>query len=365
MKAVILCAKKKETLFPFSETKPTGLTPIMGRPIVWHLIESLENNGITDIHLVTNYREEDFEEEFSGYTNVNLVHQENLSGTGEAVKTCDFIEEDFVIINGDVIVSSKDLENLLNKHKSGNQDMTLLATDENKPEKFGVLSIKDDQINSIQEKPENPENTLINSGIYVTSPEIFQEIENAEADDLTDAVKSFAKSKSAKFELIQDHWIDIGSPEKLWKADQIKRNYLINSTSISNDAEIAETAKITGEAVVRPGAKIKPGTVIEGKVFVGEGTELGPNSVVRDSTINDNCMVRNSTLEKAVLFEENILDAYVSIDSCILGEECSIKSGTSIKESFIGARSFIEVNNSIIGTKFVPDARTDLGEISK
>ena len=63
--------------------------------------------------------------------------------------------------------------------------------------------------------------------------------------------------------------------------------------------------------------------------------------------------------------EENIIDPYVAVERSILGEESDTKSGTVIRESFIGGRSYIDMNNSIRGIKFVPDARTDLSEISK
>lgn len=365
MKAVILCAKKKDSLFPFSESKPTAMLPIMGRPLVWHLIDSLENNDIDEIYLVTNYKEEMFREEFEEYTNVNIVHQEETNGTADAVKTCDFIEEDFIIVNGDVIVSSNDITNLIEKHKSGNQKMTILATDRNKPEKFGVLSIKDDSINKIKEKPDEPDNTLVNTGIYATSPEIFDKADAIYTQDITDIVANFAKTEEAKFELITNHWIDIGSAEKLWRADQTKIKHLIDRKDISKEAEVSENAEINGNVVIRPGAEIRPGTVIEGEVYIGENCIVGPNSVIRDSTVNKNSEVRNATLEKSVVFENCFIDPYVHIENSIIGEESSIKPNSVITESFIGGRSYIEINNSIRGTKFVPDARTDLGEISK
>lgn len=365
MKAVILCAKKKDTLFPFSETKPTALTPVMGRPLVWHIIESLESNGINEIYLVTNYKEEMFEEEFEGYTNVNLVHQEETKGTADAVKTCSFIDEDFIIVNGDVIVSSEDIGNLIDKHEAGGQKMTILATDQNKPEKFGVLSIKDDKIKGVKEKPDEPDNTLVNTGIYATSPEIFAKADEIYTESLTDIVAQFAESKSAKFELIRNHWIDIGSAEKLWKANQTKLNHLVAEKDISKGAEISEKCTISGDVVVRPGAEIKSGSVIEGKCYIGENAVIGPNTVVRDSIVNEDVEIRNATLEKTVVFEDCFVDPYIFIENSIIGEETSIKSGTVIKECFIGGRGFIEMNNSIRGTKFVPDARTDLGEISK
>jgi len=366
MKAVVPCAKKKEGLFPFSESKPTALMPVMGKALVKHNIEALRDNGVDEVYLVTNYLEEKFEQEFGERTDVNIVHQEEVTGTASALKKVDFIEDDFLVVNGDVIVSENDLESLLTHHENNDSTVTLLGTDESKPEKFGVLSITNDDVVDIREKPDTPENNLINTGIYVFTPEIFREIDELEEDQksVTDAVKNLAQREEAKYELIDDYWIDINSPEKLWEADKIKREFEITDTDTEN-AKISENAEIKGKARIEKGAKIKAGTVIEGKAFIGKNSVIGPNTVIRDSTVTKNSQIRNANVEEGLLFERCIVDPHVHLENFILGEESDVKSGTVIRESFIGARSFIEMNNSIYGKKFVPDARTDLSEISK
>ena len=361
MKAVIPCAKKKESMFPLSETKPTGLMPVGGVPIVKKLIRALEKIGADDIYIVTNHLEEQFEEEFGEYTNINIVHQETLNGTAGAVEACNFIEEEFIVVNGDVMISESDLERLSDKHSEKAGKICMLATYDDKPEKFGVLSITHDRVDSIVEKPDDAENKLVNSGIYLLEPEIFDLL--GDKDDLTDAVSEMAEAGDAYFEIIEDYWLDIGSPQKLWEADRTNREY--SSKEIDSEAEIHEEAVIEGNSVVEKGAKIKAGTVIEGKCFIGSDAVVGPNTVVRNSSIGPRCQLRDCSIEKSVLFEDSILDSFVSVENSVIGEKSDFKSGSVIKESFIGARSFVEMNNSIRGVKFVPDARTDLSEISK
>lgn len=365
MKAVIPCAKKKDDLFPFTESKPTGLIPVMGKPLVNHIIHNLQELGVEDIYVITNHLESDFKETFEEYTNVNLIHQENPTGTADALELCSFIEDDFFVVNGDVIVSEEDLQALKQKHVSTDSDATILATDQNKPEKFGVLSITNDSVSSIDEKPEEAENPLVNTGIYVFKPSIFEAIEVSDSSDLTDSVKRMVENNDVRFELAQKYWIDINTPKKLWKADQIKRTNEIRDTSISNKAEVHEEAEIAGNARIEEGAKIKPGTVIEGDTFIGEDAVIGPNASIRNCTIGDKSQIRQSAIEEVLTFEKSILDPNVFIEQSILGEETDVLSNTAIRESFIGPRSFIEINNSIRGVKFVPDARTDLSEISK
>ncbi len=367
MKAVIPAAKKKESMFPFSETKPTGLMPVMGRPLVKHLIHALQDIGVDDIYIVTSHLEEKFEEEFGEYTNVNTVHQEDLTGTAAAVETCDFIGEDFFVVNGDVMVSTRDLENLKQKHEEFDSDVTMLATEEEKPEKFGVLSITNDKVVSIEEKPEEAENTLVNTGIYVFSPEVFDVIDGLgnKQTSITDAVDRLVEREGARFEFITDYWIDIGSPRKLWKADEIKREYSIGRDEIHTDAEIHDTVEIDGDAVIEENAIVKAGTVLEGKVFIGRGAIIGPNTVISDSSVARNSQLEAAKVESSNIFESVILDPTVYVEDSVVGEEADVKPGSVIQESFLGARSYVEMNNSMRGVKFVPDARTDLAEISK
>lgn len=366
MKAVIPCAKKKDSLFPLSETKPTGLMPLKGVKSVNYLIEDLEKIGITEIYLVTNYKERQFKEAYGEYDNVEIVHQDKLEGTAEAINCCNFIEEDFIVVNGDVIISEQDLRNLRNKHKDKKGKITLLGTEENKPEKFGVLSIRDDKVVDLEEKPDDPENPLINTGIYVFSPEIFESINQLkEGENLIDAVQNFIKEETAYYELVENYWIDIGSPSKLWHADKIKRETLITEQKISEKAKIEENAIVKEKVEIGKNTVVKSGAVIEGETHIGDNCVIGPNTVIRDSSISENCQIRNAHVEESIVFEENIVDPFTYIEKSIIGEESDFKSGSVVKQSYIGGKSFIEMNNSIRGVKFVPNARTDLSEISK
>ena len=361
MKAVIPAAKKKENMFPFSESKPTSLMPVKGEPLILQTIEKLKSQGVDEIYVVVNYMEDAFRELFDGRTDVNVVLQENLSGTAKALKTVDFIEDDFIVINGDVVISEKDIRKLIESHEG---DLSLLATDESKAEKFGVLSIQNDEIVSIEEKPENPENSLINSGIYLLRPDIFELLNASDNPSLTEIINENIEAFDARFRLIEDYWIDIGGPKKLLEADRVLREKEL-VLNISDDAKIAENASIGEKVRIGTSVTIEDGAVIKGPTVIGENSYIGPNTVIESSTIGTNSQIENCHIHSSLLFEENIVDSFNDLENIVLGEECDLKPGSVLKESFIGPRSYIDMNNSIRGVKFVPDARTDLGEISK
>lgn len=365
MKAVILCAKKKENLFPFTETRPTGLTPIAGKPAVRHLVSDLQEAGVKEVYLVTNHLEQEFEEEFEEYSNVSIVHQEEVTGTADAVKCCDFIEEDFFVVNGDVIVSTGDLKNLKKKHLNERPEATVLGDNEEKPEKYGVLSIINDEVKSIEEKPEEAENSLVNTGVYIVRPSIFGNIEESESSSLADVVGDIAEAGKVKMDVINDYWMEIDSLRRLWKADRFKREKTLEDQEIADSAEIDSSAEIKGEVKIKSDAVIRENSTVEGPAVIGENTVIGPKTLVHNSTVGEKSQIRGATVENSFLFEEQIIDSHVHVEQSVLGEEVDVKAGTVIYESFIGAESFIEMNNSIKGATFYPDARTDLGEISK
>ncbi len=360
MKAIIPAAKEKKSMFPLNDALPTPLMPLNGKPLILHTIEKLKSCNVDEIYIVANYRLEKFQNLFENRNDVNVIVQENLSGTAEALKTCDFIEDDFIVINGDVVVSENDIKRLLDSFSDG---FSIMAVDNKRPEKYGVLSIENDKVLNIIEKPEKPENPLVNTGLYVFSPEIFDMIESSGQESLTNVVADNLEAVDCRYILAKDFWIDIGSGKELLKADKVLRENELKS-SVSEKAEISEHASIGENVRIEDGAVIKAGAAVENS-FIGKNTLIGPNTVIKSSTVSAGCELDGCVIDHSLLFQDCIVDPFTHLERVTLAEECDLKSGTVIRESFIGPRSYIDMNNSIRGVKFVPDARTDLSEISK
>lgn len=365
MKAVVLCAKKKDNLFPFTETKPTGLIPVKGKPAVRNLVEDLRAIGTDRVYLVVNHLQEKYMEEFQEDGDVECVVQEDVTGTADALENVDGIEDDFIVVNGDVLVSRSDLKQLKRKHLNERSLATVLGDNQDRPEKFGVLSITNDDVNSIVEKPKDAQNSLINTGVYAFRNSIFEHIEASDSSSIAEVVGAAAETEKVKMEVIDDYWMEIDSLKHVWKADSFMREKDFEDKQIADSAQVSDGAEIRGNVVIEADAVVRENSTIEGPAFIGEGSVIGPGTVIHHSTVCRNSQIRNATVESSFLFENQVVDPYVHIEQSVLGEGVDVKSGTAIAESFIGAESFIEINNSVKGAKFYPDARTDLGEISK
>jgi bifunctional UDP-N-acetylglucosamine pyrophosphorylase/glucosamine-1-phosphate N-acetyltransferase len=193
MKAIILTAGEGTRMRPLTTTRPKTMLITGGKPLIQYNIESLRDAGIKDITLVVGYKKEVIEEYFGDGSdfgvNINYAVQDGQLGTAHAIGSAEkFIDESFIVLNGDIIVNYDLIRNLIEKYATRTSNnvksvMTLINVDD--PSNYGVVSMVNDQIKEIVEKPaegEAPSN-LANAGIYLFSTEIFDAIKKTELSE--------------------------------------------------------------------------------------------------------------------------------------------------------------------------------------
>ncbi|MEM3195654.1 MAG: nucleotidyltransferase family protein [Metallosphaera sp.] len=168
MKAIILAGGYGKRLRPFTDEKPKPLLDIGGRPILEWQILWLKRFGITEIVLLTGYKREvliDWASQNSDRLGVNFVFsvENEPLGTGGAIKKVKhFVNEDFLVINGDIL-TNLDVTRL--------QDMSIALVPLRSP--YGVVKTEGDVITEFTEKPILYD-YWINAGVYKFNPDIFE-----------------------------------------------------------------------------------------------------------------------------------------------------------------------------------------------
>jgi bifunctional UDP-N-acetylglucosamine pyrophosphorylase/glucosamine-1-phosphate N-acetyltransferase len=82
---------------------------------------------------------------------------------------------------------------------------------------------------------------------------------------------------------------------------------------------------------------IEPNTYLHGKTRLGANCRVGPNTIIRDSTIGDGCIILSSDLTEATI-EENVH----------IGPYARLRSGAHLARNvFMG--NYGEIKNSYIG----------------
>ena len=176
MKAVILAAGEGSRMRPLTYTRPKVMLPLANRPILEHLLVEANKAGIREFIFVVGYRDEQVRDYFGGGdrwgVSIDYATQRKQLGTADAVKTVEsLINGNFVVMNGDIIVSQKDIGNLISKRGS-----TLSVFEVEDTEGLGMVEVKGDEVVHIYEKTESPPSHMANAGLYLFTPDIFDAV---------------------------------------------------------------------------------------------------------------------------------------------------------------------------------------------
>ncbi|NYT18298.1 MAG: NTP transferase domain-containing protein, partial [Methanobacteriales archaeon] len=223
MRGIILTAGEGTRMRPLTLTRPKTMLPVGGKPLLQYNLEALRDAGVKDITLVVGYYQEVVEEYFQDGekfgVKIEYVTQEERLGTAHAIATAgSSMNEEVIILNGDILVQSQVIKSLIEKYQRTNCDTILTLTEVDDPSSFGVVELQNDKITDIIEKPDpgKAPTNLINAGIYLFTPKIFEAIKKTSKSprgeyEITDSIKIQIHGGEEVLGLtFQDRWIDIG-----------------------------------------------------------------------------------------------------------------------------------------------------------
>lgn len=358
MKAVVVCGVAGEEIFPITDSRPPALMPLAGRSLAGRLVEQFLGAGVDEVVIVTGERVDMFRTEFEARETVSVV-ETDAESYGAAILEAD-PSEGFACATGDIYVSDGEIRRAVESLQDG--QMSVLAEPSDRDRGFGFLKLGEQELLDSASQQTNETKPLISTGVCGLKPGFLQSLEKSDGN-LINALDVAAQSSDVNVEMVRGVYTRVDSPENMFETgSEVRRNL---TGHISKDASIHDIAHVSDEAVVRTGAEVGPNATVLGQSYIGAETEIGAGTIVEDSSIHSGTQVLNADVRRSAVWEDAVLDPNTSIERSIVCEESVVRSSTSITQSFVGPRSHIEVNNSIRGVKFVPDARTDLSEISK
>lgn len=370
LKAIILSAGEGSRMRPLTLTKPKTMLPVAGKPIIQYNIESLRDNGITDILLIVRYKEEIVRNYFGDGSdfgvNISYKTQKDFLGTANAISYGeDFIDDSIIVLNGDIILDDEIIHEIIKKYNYLSPDTLMLLTEVEDPSAFGVVEIENGNIKNIVEKPKREEapSNLVNAGIYIFNKDIFDKIRETEISErgeyeITDSVSlQIEDNKKIIGHKTSKDWIDVGRP---WELIEVNEE-LIGKLKTEIKGTVEAGAVIHGEVFLDEGSVIKAGVYIEGNVYIGKNCDIGPNSYIRGNTyFGDNVHVGNAVEIKNSIIMENTNVSHLSyVGDSVIGSNCNIAAGTNIAN--------LRFDNATIKTKIknqkIDSGRRKLGAI--
>lgn len=171
-------------LRPLSLGSPKPMTPLLGRPVMEHIIGLLRNHGVDDICVTLCYKPQGVMDYFGsgdrlGVRLTYFIEDEPL-GTAGSVKACmpHIGAEDFLVISGDC-VCDLDLTALVRFHRERGAAATLGLYRHKTPLEYGlVLTDGEGRVERFVEKPAWGQvfTDQINTGIYALSPAAMERV---------------------------------------------------------------------------------------------------------------------------------------------------------------------------------------------
>jgi bifunctional UDP-N-acetylglucosamine pyrophosphorylase/glucosamine-1-phosphate N-acetyltransferase len=337
MKALVLAAGQGVRMGPLTENLPKPMLPVAGRPFLEHTIISLREAGVEEIAILTGYHGNKIKDHFRDGSDLGvrisyLVQPERL-GTAHAVSMAkEVIDEPFLCINGDVLVSTPLLNGIVKKFEETNSDiMTLIEVRDSS--RFGLVTVEDDKVTGIVEKSGEVKRGLINGGIYLFRAEIFQAIEKTPMSprgeyEITHSIELIMEDRTVTAFIPKEKWVDIGSPWDLLNAHEIYMDRI--EQDIQGDVE--DNVHFKGTVVIKKGAKVKAGTYMEGNVIIDEGAVIGPNAYIRGNTYigRGSKVGAASEVKNSIIMENSHIPHHNYVGDSIIGSGCNFGSGTKV-----------------------------------
>jgi len=238
MKGIILAGGSGTRLYPITKAISKQLLPIYDKPMIYYPLSTLMLAGIKDILIITTPHDQSQFQNLLGNGSqfgVNLTYaiQDQPNGLAEAfIIGKDFIGKDPVaLVLGDNLFYGQGFMPLLSKtvqqikSEGGATIFGYLVKD---PQRFGVVEFdKDNNVLSLEEKPEKPRSSYAATGLYFYDNSVIEKVVDVRPSargelEITSLNNMYLDKKELRVQLLGRGfaWLDSGTNESLLNASQ-------------------------------------------------------------------------------------------------------------------------------------------------
>ncbi len=334
---------------------PKVLHPVGGRPLLQHVLQTARALGSERLKVVIGHGAEQVEQQLAA-DDIEFVLQQQQLGTGHAVQVvADQLRDDAIvlILYGDVpLIAVDTLQKLA--AQVNDQAMGLLTVNLANPQGYGRI-IRDQQglVTAIVEQKDATAEQLaikeVNTGVMaVKGAQLKQWLPQLSADNaqqeyyLTDIIA-----------LCQQQGVSIATEQPASDMEVLGVNNRQQQAELERYFQMQNANRLMaegvtlldpqrfdcrGELIVGSDVVIDINCVFEGRVELADGVIIGPNCVIKDTSIGANCQIKaNSHLDGTHLQAD-----------CDIGPYARLRPGTELAErAKIG--NFVETKKAHIG----------------
>jgi len=299
IKAIVLAGGLDFGYCSLASRLPVALWPIASVPVLERLLQSLAQQGITQV-VVCSY--EDTEQLAKSIGTINgmkltFLDESMPMGTAGSIRQAANADDmsSLLVIHASII-GSPDVDELLAKHKKSKSDLTIVLCSEN-------------HLNELHGG---------SAGIYLCEPSILEHIPAEGYCDIKETlVPAILKAggivsvmRLAKPVQNFRDWqgyiramaVYLDNAKKTDIDLPVSKSANGKNIWIGPDTKVNETAQIFGPVVIMAGATVARNAVILGPTILGANVSIGPGAMVSDSVLWDNaCVGANCEVRKCLL----------------------------------------------------------------
>ena len=239
IKAILLCAGYATRLYPLTQNQPKALLSIGEKTILGHIMDQVEQLGeVDEVFVVTNDRFLSnfwsWRETYNPKKKVHLFsdgtksNDERIGAIGDLQLVIERkgIDDDILVIAGDNLFefSLRDFVGFSKAKKASAVALFDIKEKEKAAKRYGVAKLDGDgRVTEFQEKPANPETSLVSTACYVFTGESMRKLreyaaQGGKKDNPGDYVTWLMRQEPLYGFIFRERWFDIGSFEALEEA---------------------------------------------------------------------------------------------------------------------------------------------------
>ena len=324
-------------LRPLSLGSPKPMTPLLGRPVMEHIIGLLKNHGVDDICVTLCYKPQKVMDHFGsgdrlGVRLTYFIEDEPL-GTAGSVKACmpHIGAEDFLVISGDC-VCDLDLTALVRFHREREAAATLGLYRHKTPLEYGlVLTDGEGRVERFVEKPAWGQvfTDQINTGIYVLSPAAMERVPGETAWDFgKDLFPALLREGAGLYGLpLEGYWCDMGDCKA----------YLDCTCDALSGKVRLDMGLPRQEAGVWSAQPLPPGLNVVPPCWIGPGVRLGKGCLIGPHTVLDQgaAVGERSMVQRSILLENAAAGPRSTLYGAVLCRDASARKGAVLNEGAV------------------------------
>jgi mannose-1-phosphate guanylyltransferase/phosphomannomutase len=316
------------------------MLPIVGRPMMEHILELLREHGISDVVATVQFLGSVVRNYFGAGEDLDLslayANEDEPLGTAGSVKNAEpFLDDTFLVISGDT-VTDIDLSSAAAFHRDRGAAVTVLLKHVEDPLEFGIVIADDEgRIERFLEKPGWGEvfSDTINTGIYVIDPGVLGYIPSGEEFDFAGDLFPLLLDKGLPIYgyVAEGYWTDVGNLDAYLKVhrDVLDQKVKLNVSGFQ-----------TGRNVwMGEGTEVDPEAHLEGPVYLGENSRVEGGAELRGHTVLGNGVVVKSGafLHRAIVHDHSYVGTSASLRGCVLGKNADVKQNARLEEGVVVA----------------------------